>query len=97
MNMKKILRMCLALLLCLLTLCPALGEAEFTRDEAREIVEALLAAAAGTTFDDEQRLRHLFDDTFELRNTADQETLYANFNAFAAAVSIVTELVQSLI
>ena len=57
MNMKKILRMCLALLLCLLTLCPALGEAEFTRDEAREIVEALLAAAAGTTFDDEQRLR----------------------------------------
>ena len=55
--MKKILRMCFALLLCLLTLCPAHGEAEFTRDEAREIVEALLAAAAGTTFDDEQRLR----------------------------------------
>lgn len=57
MNMKKILRMCFALLLCLLTLCSAHGEAEFTRDEAREIVEALLAAAAGTTFDDEQRLR----------------------------------------
>lgn len=57
MNMKKILRMCLALLLCLLTLCPALGEAEFTGDEAREIVESLLAAAAGTTFEEEKRLR----------------------------------------
>ena len=31
----------------------------------------------------EARLKKLFDDTFELRNTADQKTLYANFNAFA--------------
>lgn len=34
----------------------------------------------------EKRLRKLFDDTFELRNTADQKTLYANFNAFAVEV-----------
>ena len=56
-SMNRILRTWLALLLCLLTLCPALGEAEFTKDAAREIVEALLAAVAGTSFDDEQRLR----------------------------------------
>ena len=36
--------------------------------------------------DQEERLHELFDDTFELRNTADQETLYANFNAFAVEV-----------
>ncbi len=36
--------------------------------------------------DQEERLHDLFDDTFELRNTADQETLYANFNAFAVEV-----------
>lgn len=34
----------------------------------------------------DERLRNLFDATFELRNTADQETLYANFNAFAVEV-----------
>lgn len=34
----------------------------------------------------EAKLRKLFDDTFEQRNTADQKTLYANFNAFAVAV-----------
>ena len=32
------------------------------------------------------KLKKLFDDTFELRNTADQKTLYANFNAFAVEV-----------
>ena len=35
---------------------------------------------------DEAKLKKLFDDTFELRNTADQKTLYANFNAFAVEV-----------
>lgn len=35
---------------------------------------------------DETKLKKLFDDTFELRNTADQKTLYANFNAFAVEV-----------
>lgn len=34
----------------------------------------------------EKKLKQLFDDTFELRNTSDQETLYANFNAFAVEV-----------
>ena len=33
-----------------------------------------------------EKLKTLFDDTFEKRNTADQETLYANFNAFAVEV-----------
>ena len=31
-------------------------------------------------------LRQLFDTTFEQRNSADQKTLYANFNAFAVKV-----------
>lgn len=34
----------------------------------------------------EAGLREKFDATFELRNSADQETLYANFNAFSVAV-----------
>jgi len=36
--------------------------------------------------DGEARLKKMFDDTFELRNSADQHTLYANFNAFAVEV-----------
>lgn len=36
--------------------------------------------------DDEAELHKLFDDTFLARNTTDQETLYASFNAFAVAV-----------
>lgn len=35
---------------------------------------------------EEGKLREIFDQTFELRNSADQETLYASFNAFAVAV-----------
>lgn len=35
---------------------------------------------------DEENLKQLFDRTFELRNTEDQKTLYANFNAFAVDV-----------
>ncbi|MDE7426669.1 MAG: alkaline phosphatase [Muribaculaceae bacterium] len=34
----------------------------------------------------DKRLKRMFEDTFELRNTSDQETLYANFNAFAVEV-----------
>ncbi len=34
----------------------------------------------------EENLKQLFDRTFELRNTEDQKTLYANFNAFAVDV-----------
>lgn len=35
---------------------------------------------------DEAKLKKMFDATFEQRNTADQQTLYANFNAFAVEV-----------
>lgn len=35
---------------------------------------------------EEQALRERFDKTFEMRNSADQETLYASFNDFAVAV-----------
>lgn len=34
----------------------------------------------------EEALKKRFDETFEQRNSADQETLYASFNAFAVAV-----------
>ena len=36
--------------------------------------------------EEENALRAKFDETFEQRNSADQETLYASFNAFAVAV-----------
>ena len=35
---------------------------------------------------DEKALREAFDQTFNLRNSSDQETLYASFNAFAVSV-----------
>lgn len=34
----------------------------------------------------EESLKSLFDATFEMRNSADQKTLYSNFNAFAVEV-----------
>ena len=34
----------------------------------------------------EKKLKEKFDSTFELRNSEDQKTLYANFNAFAVEV-----------
>ena len=33
-----------------------------------------------------ENLKSKFDETFEMRNSADQETLYASFNSFAVAV-----------
>ncbi len=33
-----------------------------------------------------ENLKRIFTETFEMRNSADQETLYANFNAFAVDV-----------
>lgn len=33
-----------------------------------------------------QELKEMFDRTFEMRNTADQKTLYASFNSFSVAV-----------
>ena len=38
------------------------------------------------TPEQEQRLKEGFAATFELRNSEDQQTLYANFNAFAVDV-----------
>ncbi|MCM1067525.1 MAG: alkaline phosphatase [Muribaculaceae bacterium] len=38
------------------------------------------------TQEQEQTLRELFDKTFEMRNSADQQTLYASFNEFAVEV-----------
>ncbi len=34
----------------------------------------------------EERMKKLFDETFELRNSEDHKSLYASFNAFAVAV-----------
>ncbi len=34
----------------------------------------------------EERLKKMFNETFKLRNSKDQETLYANFNAFSVEV-----------
>lgn len=45
-----------------------------------------LFGAIAVSEDDEAKLRDMFDRTFEMRNTADQETLYANFNSFAVEV-----------
>lgn len=33
-----------------------------------------------------EKLKEMFDETFEMRNSADQKTLYASFNAFAVEV-----------
>lgn len=38
------------------------------------------------TPEQEKRLQELFDETFRLRHTSDQKTLYASFNAFAVEV-----------
>lgn len=45
-----------------------------------------LFQAVPVSAEDEASLRTLFDHTFGIRDTADQETLYANFNAFAVEV-----------
>ena len=57
--MGRILKIWLALsiALCLLTGLAAFAEPALTGDAARTVVEALMAAAAGATFEEEQRLR----------------------------------------
>ncbi len=57
-------------------------------DDMKEYLIENLGFYNHVRISDEQdaRLRQLFDATFELRNTADQQTLYANFNAFAVEV-----------
>ena len=56
--------------------------------DMRDYLEENLGFFTHIKISDEQeaRLEKLFNDTFELRNSADQETLYANFNAFAVEV-----------
>ena len=69
--MKRILKIWIVLL-CLLTVCPVLGEAEnLTGDAARTIVEALMAAVAGTTFEEEQRLRAEYSQEVRLKRSAE--------------------------
>lgn len=57
-------------------------------DDMKEYLRDNLGFYGPVAITDEQdaRLRELFDATFEQRNTADQETLYASFNAFAVEV-----------
>lgn len=60
----------------------------YTWDDMKEYLEENLGLFSRIKVSDEseQQLKDMFDKTFELRNTADQETLYANFNAFAVEV-----------
>ena len=60
----------------------------YTWDDMKEYLSENLGFYSHLKITDAQteKLKKLFDDTFEKRNTADQETLYANFNAFAVEV-----------
>ena len=72
--MERILKTWLAgiVALCLLMGSGACGEAEnLSGDAAREVVEALFAAAAGTGFDAEQRLRAELTESASLERSAE--------------------------
>lgn len=60
----------------------------YTWDDMKEYLNHNMGlfGAIPVSADDEERLHDMFDRTFELRNTSDQETLYANFNSFAVEV-----------
>lgn len=60
----------------------------YTWDDMKQILTETfgLFDAIHVSAEDEQNLQEMFTATFELRNTADQQTLYANFNAFAVEV-----------
>ena len=60
----------------------------YTWDDMRQYLQENLGFFTHLPVSDEALadLRAKFDATFELRNSADQKTLYANFNAFAVAV-----------
>ena len=60
----------------------------YTWDDMKDYLSENLGFYSHLKITDAQteKLKKLFDDTFEKRNTADQETLYANFNAFAVEV-----------
>lgn len=60
----------------------------YTWDDMREYLTDMFGffTYVPVSVDEEAELREKFNATFELHNTADQETLYANFNAFSVAV-----------
>jgi len=57
-------------------------------EDMQEYLEENLGLFTHIPVSDEQteNLRKMFDKTFEMRNSADQKTLYASFNAFAVEV-----------
>ena len=60
----------------------------FTWDDMKEYLGDNLGLFSNikVSEQEEANLREMFDKTFELRNTKDQQTLYANFNSFAVEV-----------
>ena len=60
----------------------------YTWDDMKQILTEKFGLFDAIPVDEqaEQTLMDMFTATFELRNTADQETLYANFNSFAVEV-----------
>ena len=70
--------------------CKALlaSDTAFTWDDMRAYLSDNLGLFSYIPVSDdaEKALRDAFDATFKLRNTSDQDTLYASFNAFAVAV-----------
>lgn len=60
----------------------------YTWNDMKEYLSDKLGFWSHIKLSDDQtaKLKDLFTRTFELRNTADQKTLYANFNAFAVEV-----------
>lgn len=57
-------------------------------DDMRQYLEENLGLFSHIPVSDDElvKLKKMFNETFEMRNSADQETLYASFNAFAVAV-----------
>lgn len=60
----------------------------YTWDDMKQYLSDKLGFWSYIKISDKQtdKLKDLFNRTFELRNTSDQKTLYANFNAFAVEV-----------
>lgn len=60
----------------------------YTWDDMQRYLEENLGLFTHIRVSDERlaRLKEMFEETFEMRNSADQKTLYASFNAFAVEV-----------
>ena len=60
----------------------------YTWDDMRQYLSDNLGLFSHIPVSDDETddLKDMFEKTFEMRNTADQKTLYASFNAFAVAV-----------